>query len=240
MKHEGSAALLLQTALQNAGVQVSQQGQEALVLHLEAVLEANEAFNLTAVRNLADAVELHVVDSLMAAPEVLAAPGGELADLGSGAGYPGIPLALVVGRTTTLVESVGKKAEFLRGVADLLQGYAPLLVAHLRTESLAAERPRAFAVVTARALTSLPSLVELAAPLLESGGVLVAMKGRLSGEEVQRGTSAGRLVGMELTGRRDFELPSGQRRSIIEYRLTGESRVVLPRQPGKAQRAPLA
>lgn len=239
MKHERSTEGLIAAGLDAAGIDVPARVIDALALHLEAVLRANERFNLTSVDGVEEAVELHVVDSLTALAEVRIAPPGAEADLGSGAGYPGIPLALAGGRRTTLVESVGKKAEFLRDVASKLAGYADLAVAHSRAETLATEEPGAFSVITARALSSLPSLVELASPLLSEDGVFLALKGPLTPEESERGVAAGRLVGMEFEGTREIVLPGGYRRTIVSFRRTGVPQIGVPRRPGRAQRKPL-
>src|ERR1035437_6163519 len=91
---------------------------ERLALHLRLVLEANEQFNLTSIA-AADAVALHVLDSCAAACALGEAPKGGFADLGSGAGFPGIPLSILTGRRVDLVESVGKKARFLSDVAQI-------------------------------------------------------------------------------------------------------------------------
>ena len=76
--------------------------------HLELVIEANKTTNITRIESMEEGMVLHVEDSLVGLPELEAAPAGRYADLGSGAGYPGIPLAVETGRETLLVDSVGK------------------------------------------------------------------------------------------------------------------------------------
>ena len=138
--------------------------------YLRAILAANERLNLTRIDNFELARMLHLEDSLMVLPELQAAPAGPYADLGSGAGFPGVPLALASGRPVLLVESVKKKCQAVEeclaeaGISDGVEVFAG------RAEELAQQRPREFAVITARALSSLPSLLELASPLLCIGG----------------------------------------------------------------------
>jgi len=243
VKHDSpdSAASAVRTALLGAGISLSEHAVEGLVLHMEAMLAANRVQNLTAITDVKGAAELHVVDSLAALPEIREAPPGKLVDLGSGAGYPGVPLAIASGRGTTLIESVGKKARFLREVAERLEGYCDLAVEHARAETLASERAASFAVATARAVSSLASLVELAAPLLLPGGWMVALKGPVNQDEVERGKVAAGMVGMQFRATRGFLLPGGQERSIVVFERTeGLPEITVPRSPGKAQRKPLA
>ena len=98
-------------------------GEEQMALlerHLDLVMAANEQVNLTRITSRDEARVLHIEDSLAGLPEVQAAPAGLLGDMGSGAGFPGIPLAAVTGRKTVLIESVGKKAAFLKAFVDEL------------------------------------------------------------------------------------------------------------------------
>lgn len=223
------------------GVEVDPRSCDLLLRHLKAVLRANKSFNLTTITSGERAVELHVVDSLVAVPDVIAAPAGRLADIGSGPGYPGIPLAIVCHRNTTLFESVTKKAVFLQQVVEDLALGDRIEVAARRSEELAEDQRGRYSVVTARALSSLPSLLELASPLLERGGQLIAYKAILDAHERGRGDDVAALLGFERVGERRVFLPGGgQERTIIRYQKIREPDISLPRRPGLAQRRPLA
>ena len=217
---------------------LSQMQADLLARHLQLVLEGNQRLNLTRITEPEEALRKHVLDSLAVARFVDDCQSGELADLGSGAGYPGIPLSIVTGRATTLVESITKKAVFLEAVVAELS--LPASVAAVRAEELALVRPGAFSVVVARALTSLPSLVELAAPLLSPGGCLLALKGRLDAEEHDRGERAARIVGMRLLRTQGLNVPGTEERHLVLYESVGRPQQRLPRRPGQAQRQPLA
>lgn len=209
-----------------------------LALHIERVLEANERFNLTSI-DAADAVSLHVLDSCAAACALADAPAGQFADLGSGAGYPGIPLSLVSGRPVSLVESVGKKAAFLNEMTRELRLNAT--VHGIRAEDLALAHREEFAAVTARALSALPSLVELAAPLLMRDGLLVCLKGRPAPEEMRAGDATAALCGMGAGRLVSLYVPGvDAARCVVLYRRTGRPRLKLPRRVGLAQKSPLA
>jgi 16S rRNA (guanine527-N7)-methyltransferase len=157
----GLAALGLDTAL------------AVPLLDYLALLERwNRTYNLTAIRDPRAMVAKHVLDSLAMHAHVRDI--GTLADIGSGAGLPGIPLAIAVpGLSVTLVESNGKKARFLREAVRTLR-LRNARVAEVRAENL--DEPGAFDAITARALATLPELLAVGAHLLGGGGRLMAMK----------------------------------------------------------------
>lgn len=213
---------------------------EAIGSHLSWLLEMSERVNLTSVTEPTAAVRLHVLDSLAALEEVAAGPAGRAVDIGTGGGFPGVPLALASNREFTLLDSVQKKANLLREYLSQA-GVANVRVLGIRSEELAVREPAAFSLVLARAVTSLSSLVELSSPLLREGGWLIALKGTPSPEEVQAGVDAGHLVGMCMRSRRDLSLPTdGEARSIFVFERRGKPRVALPRRVGLAQKKPLA
>ncbi len=231
---------ILRSALERAGFSENSRNIELMGRHLDAVLEANQRINLTAIRNVDSAVLLHVVDSLMCTSELADAPEGPLADLGSGAGFPGVPLAIVSGREAVLVESVGKKASFLREVVGRLGLEGRVRVESARAEELARSDRGRFAAVTARAVSSLPALVELASPLLMQGGRLIALKGRMDPEEVESGRAVGELVGMSAGEPRQYRLLGREdARSCVTFTKIGSETIDLPRRNGMAQRRPL-
>jgi 16S rRNA (guanine527-N7)-methyltransferase len=232
------SAPLISASVERLGIAPDERQLTTLTRHLLAVFEANKTMNLTSIGE-SDSIILHVVDSLSALRWLGEAPAGAFVDLGSGAGFPGIPLAVMSGREVALVESVRKKAEFLRGAVAQLRLEAT--VHAIRAEELASEMPGEFAIATARALSSLPSLVELASPLLQSGGILVAMKGRLDDDELRRGDAAAELCGMQREAAEPVVVPGMEAaRSIVTYRRVSAPRVRLPRRTGMAQRQPLA
>ncbi|GAB2506111.1 16S rRNA (guanine(527)-N(7))-methyltransferase RsmG [Lysobacter humi (ex Lee et al. 2017)] len=148
-----------------------------LLDYLALLLRWNAAYNLTAIRDPREMVTKHLLDSLAmhAYVDPLHAAGGALADLGTGAGLPGIPLAIVKpGLRVTLVESAGKKARFMRQAIREL-GLPGARVAESRIEAL--DEPGGYAAITARALATIPLILELGGHLLSKDGVLLAMKG---------------------------------------------------------------
>ena len=155
-----------------------------LLDYLALLLRWNRAYNLTAIREPGDMVRKHLLDSLAmhASVDAIAARGGSLADLGTGAGLPGIPLAIAKpGLRVALVEANGKKARFLREAVRTL-GLGNAREAESRIESL--DEPGAHDAITARALASLALIVQLGGHLLADGGVLLAMKGIVPDDEI--------------------------------------------------------
>lgn len=156
---------------------------EPLAHYLGLLLRWNAAYNLTAIRDARDMVTKHLLDSLAMAGDVGPAAGiGTLADLGTGPGLPGIPLAIThPGLRVSLVESNGKKARFMREAVRSL-GLDNAKVVEARIEAV--DRPGAFAAITARALATLPEIVRLGGHLLAPEGVLLAMKGARPDAEI--------------------------------------------------------
>lgn len=153
---------------------------EPLAAYLALMLRWNATYNLTAIRDPREMVTKHLLDSLAMAPSVSGIR--TLADLGTGPGLPGIPLAIAhPGLRVTLVESNGKKARFMREALRTLS-LTNAEVAESRIEAL--DRPGAFEAITARALATLPQIVALGGHLLAPDGVLIAMKGTRPDTEI--------------------------------------------------------
>lgn len=212
--------------------------QSVLIKHLELVIEANKTTNLTRIGSLEEGMILHVEDSLSALPEILEAPDGLYADLGSGAGYPGIPLAVATGRTTLLVDSRQRKMLLVKEMIEQLGLSGQVDVYAGRAELLAKSRANKFSVITARALSKLSVLMELASPLLKRDGLLVCYKSHIEDEELQNAIRIQEIVGMKLESDRSFELENYDRR-IICFKKISKPKVKLPRQEGQAQKNPL-
>lgn len=155
---------------------------DALLAYLALLDRWNRTYNLTAIRDPGEMVDKHLLDSLAMHAHVAGVE--RLADLGTGAGLPGIPLAIVTpGLRVTLVESAGKKARFMRQAVREL-GLADVRVAESRIEAL--DEPGAYAAITARALATIPLILELGGHLLAGDGVLLAMKGAYPADELAR------------------------------------------------------
>lgn len=221
-------------------IEISEEQEQLLMADLHAIMKINETMNLTRILSEEGGIVLHLEDSLTGLPFINDAPEGLYADLGTGGGFPGIPLCIMTGRKTVLVDSVQKKVRSLEGVAEEL-GLGELVSSYGgRIEDLARERKGHFAVLTARALSALPSLLELAAPLLRKGGRLLCYKAQPSAEEVQGAIDLEDMLGMKLVSRTDFKLSDGSTRCMFVFEKFARARIKLPRRVGQAQKNPLA
>jgi 16S rRNA (guanine527-N7)-methyltransferase len=209
---------------------------------LEAVLAllAEERASVSSVTDPVRAWKVHVADSLTGLEVNDLREARRIADIGSGAGFPGLPLAVALPvAQVDLIESVGRKCEFIeRAIAVAGIGNARLLNA--RSEALAVGEGReAYDAVTARAVGRLSTLAELASPLLREGGVLVAWKGRRDAPEEAQVERAAEALAMRPEG----ILPVGpyagsEHRHLHVLRKAAPTPADLPRRPGVAKKRP--
>jgi len=197
----------LQSAAAQLGLQLTDAQQDALLAHLDLMDEWGARMNLTAIRDREQQLTKHVLDSLSIRPWLR---GERIADLGSGAGFPGIPLAVVdPARHFALIEATGKKCDFLRRVA------AELVLANVEIVQSRAETyrpPLRFGTVVARAVGPIADLVRRGGHLVAGGGRLLAMKGRLPEAEL-----AARLNGWKLAGVHRLAVPGlAEERHLVE------------------------
>ena len=218
---------------------LTQEQRQLIEKHLELVIEANKKVNLTRIDTLEEAMLLHVEDSLTALEEVRAAPAGLYGDLGSGAGYPGIPLAVATGRKTVLIDARQKKMRVLEGIISELGLEDRVSTFAGRAELLARTQSMRYAALTARALAKLSVLMELASPLLKNGGRLVCYKANLEEDELAHARRVQLDTGMVFVHERSLILGENFSRKIVVFEKAGKSHRKLPRQEGEAQKHPL-
>lgn len=210
---------------------------ELLEKHLRLVIEANKTTNITRIDSWEDGMLLHVKDSLLGLNALRNCPEGKYADIGSGAGYPGLPLAIETQRPTVLVDSVTKKVRILDGFIDEL-GLTNVETYAGRIEDFGREHPGEFSAVSARALSKLSVLLELASPLLKMGGRLICFKANVEEDEFNHALVVAKQVGMKLVDDETFEM-EGYARRILCYEKVTKPLLRLPRRTGMAQKRPL-
>lgn len=203
---------------QALGVSVSEVQRTQFERVYEHLIEANRTVNLTRITAPEEFLYRHLLDSLTLSP--LIPPNARLADIGSGAGFPSIPLAIArPDVTVTAVESIGKKCKFIQDTKDKLE-LANLSVLNARSEDLSrkAESRETFDVVTARAVAALPTLLELCLPLVRPGGLFLAMKGLSYEEELNASAKALKTLGGRFKEVQSFPHPrlEGSRLLVIE------------------------
>ena len=221
-------------------LEVTKGDLETCIQHLDLVLQANKTTNLTRILNIEDAAVLHILDSLVLLPYINKAPNGALLDMGTGAGFPGVPLTIVSHRKATYIDSVGKKVDAVNSFVSAL-GLKHARAVHDRLEEFARTHKKQYSVVTARALAPLPVLVEYASPFLKDGGLFVITKGNPSNEELDSGMSAAKICGFSTLLTDAIDLPDGLgHREFIVLKKTQPASVSLPRANGVAKKNPLA
>jgi 16S rRNA (guanine527-N7)-methyltransferase len=177
---EGGIEARLAAGVRRLGLALEPAQVEAMLALVEELADWNTRMNLTAIKDPAEVVDKHLLDSLAVLPHV---KGLSVADIGTGAGFPGLPLAIAdLDRRYTLVESTGKKVEFLRHAVAMLR-LPNVEVVRGRAEAL--KPSQLFDSVISRALGSLADFVRVAGHLAARGGRLLAMKGRVPEDELK-------------------------------------------------------
>jgi 16S rRNA (guanine527-N7)-methyltransferase len=194
---QSTTAAQLRDRAQQLGVPLDAEMASKLLRLLDELVQWNRAFNLTAIGSREQMVAGHLLDSLAASNEL---SGARIADLGTGAGFPGLPLAIThPQRHFTLIDGTAKKIRFVAHAARAL-GLSNVEAWHGRAESLHPSEP--FDTVIARAVAALPRLAALARPLSRPGTRLVALKGKRPDEEL-----AALPADWELAGVRELAVP---------------------------------
>ncbi|HEX7056501.1 MAG TPA: 16S rRNA (guanine(527)-N(7))-methyltransferase RsmG [Bacilli bacterium] len=211
-------------------------------LYCRELADWNEKINLTAITEREAVYVKHFYDSLSVAFFVPLNQISTLADIGSGAGFPGIPLKILFPHLQlTIVDSLRKRILFLRSLAEKL-GLKNVAFVHARAEDAARERALRdhFDLVTARAVARMNVLAELCLPFVKPGGTFVAMKGASLGDELKEAHFALQQLGGELTADHEFVLPVEESaRRLVVIKKTRNTPRKYPRKPGIPGKQPL-
>ena len=228
---------ILQSGLSRLGVELPDETVDRLVSFGEAVLEKNRVMNLTAITDPDQAAELHLLDSLTLL-KVLPLAGKSLLDVGTGAGFPGVPLKLAVpSLRLTLLDSLQKRMRWLEDEAlPALELEARFLSG--RAEEFAAQYRERFDVVTSRAVARLNLLCELCLPYVHEGGYFLAMKGAQAGEELTEAAKAIRTLGGSFERTETFEI-GGAAHTVVVIRKTAHTPPQYPRAWSRIKQKPL-
>jgi 16S rRNA (guanine527-N7)-methyltransferase len=215
------------------------EAQRATIKLVLELLEIERA-SVSSVTDPGRAWKVHVADSLTGLEAPALREAKTIADVGSGAGFPGLVLAVALPATRVdLIESVGRKCEFIQRAIDAA-GIENARVLNARSEELAAGPAReAYTAVTARAVGRLSTLAELASPLLEEGGVLVAWKGRRDHEEEAQLARA--AAGLAMRPQEVLHVgpyAGSEHRHLHVIAKSGSAPAGLPRRPGMAKKRP--
>ncbi len=180
---------------------------EPLETFSRMLLEKNQVMNLTAITDPRDVAVLHLLDSL-ALTGLAGLEGRTVVDVGTGAGFPGVPLAIArPSARVTLLDSLGKRVDFLRESCRTL-GLDNVECVHGRAEEFAGERRETFDLAVSRAVAALPVLCELCLPLVKVGGAFWAMKSVDTEEEISASKTAVKVLGGRIQAVSDYTIPT--------------------------------
>ena len=208
--------------------------------YYELLVETNKVMNLTAITEPEEVAVKHMVDSLLAYEDGM--QGKTLVDVGTGAGFPGVPLKIYCpSLKVTLVDSLGKRLRFLQQVIDEL-GLKGIRCEHLRAEDAGRSKKHReqYDYVTARAVARLSVLSEYCLPLAKKGGQFIALKGSRFAEEIEEGEAAVKILGGKIISAEPVKLPGlDDGRAIIKIAKIKATPAQYPRKAGTPEKQPL-
>lgn len=223
-----------QYLLQNANILLDDKMTERFETYYRFLVSENEKYNLTAITEHDEVWCKHFADSMLGSKFV--PYGASLVDVGCGAGFPSVPLAIArpdIG--PTLVDSLTKRVNFCTELCGKVGVSAN--VVHARAEDFAKDNRQRFDVAVARAVAPLNILLEYLAPLVRVGGSVVAYKTDES--EVVLAKNAANILGLTFVSANRFVLPDGSNRCLLEYKKVKNTPLVYPRGQNKPRKCPL-
>ena len=217
------------------GLELSDDTCDTLCAFGAAMVKQNEVMNLTGITDDKGVANLHLLDSLtvMASADLA---GKTLIDVGCGAGFPGVPLAIASGAKITLLDSLGKRMKWLESCLPQLGIAAECVTA--RAEEAVATRRESYDFATSRAVARLNILLELTAPYVKVGGAVLAMKGTAAKEELAECGNAMKKLGLKLEEVKEFPI-DGTNHAVIVLRKVAPTPKQFPRRFAKIKQAPL-
>jgi len=206
--------------------------------YMNLLLEWNEKINLTAITEPSEVILKHFVDSLTISN--LIKEGKKVIDVGTGAGFPGIPVSIVNNYNITLLDSLNKRITFLEEVINKLQ-LTNIKTVHSRVEEFAKNKKEreTYDIATSRAVAPLNVLLEYLLPLVKVGGKCICMKGSNT-EEIDEAKNALKVLGGEIEKIDKITLPNSDiTRNIIVIKKVKETPLKYPRKPGTPSKEPI-
>ncbi len=237
-----SFAEILKKAAEEYGISLSETQLQQFDRYQELLVEWNQKMNLTALTEPKDVAIKHMIDSVSVYDEKWFSEGMSVIDVGTGAGFPGLPLKILCpSLKVTLLDSLNKRVKFLETVVSEL-GLSDIVCVHARAEEAARQKQyrEKFDAVVSRAVARLPILAEYDLPFVRVGGFFAAMKGAKYEEEAQEAKKAVKLLGGGEPVLREIKLPGLEdKRGIIYIRKEKKTPSVYPRKAGTPEKNPI-
>jgi 16S rRNA (guanine527-N7)-methyltransferase len=224
------------------GLEFTVEQLEQFEKYYQLLIEANKNINLTAITGTREVAVKHFLDSLTCLSMAGFDEGLQVVDIGTGAGFPGLPLKIYrPGIILTLVESLEKRVNFLKEVVEAL-GLKETRIIHARAEDFGREdkHRQRYDLAVARAVAGLPVLAEYCLPAVKTGGLFIAMKGPRVEEEIKAAEKALSVLGGTLQEMVNMRLPlTGDERNLVKIKKVSPTPAKYPRRAGMPQKKPL-
>lgn len=226
--------------LSRLGINPTTELLDKFELYYNKLIEVNSYMNLTAITDKNEVYNKHFLDSLFILNTIDTKKPFTICDVGSGAGFPSIPLAIVSNNANvTIIDALNKRIKFLNELTSTLK-LQNVNAYHFRAEEYVKEKRNSFDYVTARAVARLNILLELCMPLVKVGGYFIAMKSTKSDEELKESTNAIKILGGEYIKTIKLELPDDAGlREIIVIKKINNGNIKYPRSFAKIKERPL-
>ena len=226
--------------LEELQIELSDNQIQQFIRYYEMLVEKNKVMNLTAITEFDEVIEKHFLDSLSLIKVYDLKKEVSVMDMGTGAGFPGMPLRILEPNfDLTLLDSLGKRVDFLRETADAM-GLRRVRCVHARAEEFARKHREQFDIATSRAVAQLNVLCELTLPLVKVGGVFLAMKSVESDPELQEARSAIAQLGGAVEDVTDYTIPGTEvTHRVVRIRKERPTPAGFPRAFARIKKAPL-
>ena len=233
---------ILNEGCRQMGISLTEEQTEQFMLYYEKLIEVNRVMNLTAITEFEDVMRKHFLDSLTLVKAADIKNVKRVLDLGTGAGFPGIPLKIAFPDTEfVLLDSLNKRVKFLHDIIELCR-LKKIQAVHGRAEELAGKKEyrESFDLCVSRAVANLSSLSEYCLPYVEKGGLFVSYKSGNIQEELETAGYAIQILGGRIKDTVKFKLPgSDMDRSLVVIEKIKETPARYPRRAGIPSREPL-
>lgn len=231
---------ILQRDAEEWGISLDAVQMDRFDRYLTLLLDWNTRMNLTAIKQPEEVAVRHFADSLTLLGSLDIPEGGKLIDVGTGAGFPGVPAKIMrPDIDLTLLDSLQKRLNFLGELLHALGLDAHRLHARAEEGGRSAELREQFDVATARAVASLPALCEYCLPFVKVGGVFAAMKGPGASEELEQSRNALEMLGGQVERLKEFRLSDGSTRVVMVIKKISHTPPKYPRMGTKIAKSPL-
>lgn len=232
----------LQSKAEQLGIRLSEKQLEQFQSYYERLIEKNKVMNLTAITEYEEVVDKHFVDSILLGSVKELSGKKRVIDVGTGAGFPGIPLKIVYPELEiTLLDSLNKRVKFLNEVIEEL-GLTGIQAVHSRAEDLAQDAAyrQQYDICVSRAVANLATLSEYCIPFVKQGGYFISYKSTQIEEELKQAKKAVQVLGGTLEQIETVQIPGTTiERQFVMIRKTGTTPKKFPRKAGTASKTPI-